>query len=304
MTTVFVDPAPGQGDVRHLIYQGDAVVFTRVRAVNELVEFARAQLNKIFAPYDPEEAHLYFSPEEAAAILAEWKPRFMREERSKCLQRAIIKEVGFSLSDTNIDLTKPRTAFPVGHLTTGIAYAFPWHRDTWYASPPQQINWWLPIYEVSKTNAMKFDFGRFAAPVANTSAGFDYYRINEDRKRTAMQTKVEVQSRPSAIDHHPVDYTIILPPIGSVLLFSGTQLHATIPNESGRSRYSIDFRTVARRDVEQNIGAPIVDAECTGTSLRDFVDVVSGEQFDEDLVRSLYGDPPPGAVLVLTSNDL
>ena len=38
-----------------------------------------------------------------------------------------------SQEGTHYDLPKPRTSFPVGHLTTGIAYAFPWHRDVRYA---------------------------------------------------------------------------------------------------------------------------------------------------------------------------
>ena len=49
----------------------------------------------------------------------------------------------------------------MGHLTTGIAYAFPWHRDVWYSAPPQQINWWLPVFAVREDNAMRFDLESF-----------------------------------------------------------------------------------------------------------------------------------------------
>jgi hypothetical protein len=301
MTAIILDPRPEQGEILDLLYAGDLVLFTGLAAVQQLVDFARDQLIEIFSPYDPQEAHLHFSPEDAAAILAKWKPAFMREPRSKELLQAIVEQAGFSPNDTHIDLLKPRTAFPVGHLTTGIAFAFPWHRDTWYAAPAQQINWWLPIFDLSKTNAMKFDFAQFSAPISNTSEGFDYYQINRDRLKTASQTKVETQSRPSALSHDPDNVAIILPKPGSILLFSGTHLHATIPNESGRSRYSIDFRTVYRRDVLNEVGAPIVDARCTGTSIRDFVNMASGEPFEESLVRQLYGNPPSDAVLVFSS---
>jgi hypothetical protein len=301
MTTILVDPESDNGDVRESIYQGDLVLFTTITSVGELVRFAREQLQGVFSPHDPEEAHLHFTPEEAASLLAKWKPAFMREERSKQLLKDIVDEVGFSLSDTHLDLLKPRTAFTVDHLTTGIAFAFPWHRDTWYAAPAQQINWWLPIFPLSKTNAMKFDLNSFAAPVKNTSSGFDYYEINKDRLKTATQTKVETQSRPEAVSHDPENHTVVIPRPGSILLFSGTHLHATIPNTSGRSRYSIDFRTVDRRDVMAGVGAPIVDAACTGTSLRDFINATSGAPFDEALVRTFYGDPPADAVLVFSS---
>ena len=54
----------------------------------------------------------------------------------------------------------------------------------------------------------------------------------------------EVQARPGAVDHKPDQELVILPAPGEVLLFSGAQLHASIPNTSGRARFSVDFRTV------------------------------------------------------------
>ena len=302
MTTIFVDPSPDQGSVQSLLYRGNLVIFTKIRAVRELVDFTRVKLAEIFAPHDPEEAHLHFTPEEMARVLGEWKPGFMRLEQSGALLRAIIEEAGMSLEDTHLDLLRPRTAFPVGHLTTGIAFAFPWHRDTWYAAPRQQVNWWLPIFDLRENNAMKFDFEYFSKPIPNSSNGFDYYEINQARKKTSSQVNSETQSRPAAIDHDPENAAVLLPPVGSVLLFSGQHLHATIPNQSGRSRYSIDFRTVDRRDVYTDRGAPLVDADCTGTAIRDFVNAASGEPFDEEVVRNMYGEPPADAVLVF-SND-
>jgi Phytanoyl-CoA dioxygenase (PhyH) len=300
MAALYVDPDSKTDDLRTPLYQGDLVLFSRVAAVRELARFARDHLEEVFAPHDPEYAHLYFSPEETASLLARWKPTFMRLERSRALVRAIIEEVGLPLSETYMDLLKPRTAFPVGHLTNGIAFAFPWHRDTWYAAPAQQINWWLPVFDVTSRNAMKFDLGSFAKPVLNTSSSFDYYQINKDRRKTAIQIKSESQARPAAIGHEPSQPLVVLGRPGSVLLFSGAQLHASIPNESGRSRFSIDFRTVDRRDVVSRTGAPLTDVECTGTSLRDFVQSRSGEPFDEDLVRSLHGVPPSDAVLTFS----
>lgn len=301
MTTVYVDPSPDQGSVQSLLYRGNLVIFTKIQAVRDLVDFTRAKLSEIFAPHDPEAAHLHFTPDQAARLLGVWKPSFMRLEMSKALLRAIIEEVGMSLEDTHVDLLKPRTAFPVGHLTTGIAFAFPWHRDTWYAAPKQQINWWLPIFDLRENNAMKFDFRYFSNAIPNSSSGFDYYQINQARQKTASQVKSETQSRPAAIDHDPEDSTVVLPSVGSVLLFSGQHLHASIPNQSGRTRYSIDFRTVDRRDVYADMGAPLVDADCTGTAIRDFVNAASGEPFDEEIVRSLYGEPPADALLVFSN---
>ena len=131
--------------------------------------------------------------------------------RSKKLVRAVIEEAGFPAEDTHYDLPKPRTSFPVGHLTTGVAFAFPWHRDAWYSAPAQQINWWLPIFPVREDNAMSFDLASFDRAVPNTSDAFDYYQNNASRLTTATGVTREVQARPGAVDHQPDQELVVLP---------------------------------------------------------------------------------------------
>ena len=298
MTTLWIDPHLEEEELRLRIYDGDLILRTSVDAVWDLVRFARAQLTELFRPHDPEEAHLHFSPEQVASMLATWKPAFIHDRRSKDLVKTVIQAIGLPKRETHFDLPKPRTSFPQGHLTTGIAYAFPWHRDTWYAAPRQQINWWLPIFDVLPQNSMMFDLDRFGVTLSNTSDSFDYYEINRARLTTAAQVKQETQSRPSAVGHQASQPLVVVAAPGSVLLFSGAQLHASVPNTTTRSRYSIDFRTVDRRDVARDVGAELVDSHCTGTALRDFVNVDTGNRFDEAFVRTFYGDPPEDALLV------
>jgi len=105
------------------------------------------------------------------------------------------------------------------------------------------------------------------------------------------------------VDHKPEQETIILPAPGEVLLFSGAQLHASTPNTSGRARYSVDFRTVYVPDLMAGRGAPLVDAYCTGTAIRDFINVADESSFDEQTVVKLFGAPPADAMLVFGSPD-
>lgn len=298
MTPIHIDPVFGEDELRASLFRGELTVLTRLPSVARFVDFAREELSALFHPYDPEHAHEFYSPQEMADLLGVWKPHFIHHERSKELVRAILVEAGLSPSDTYFDVPKPRTSFPVGHLSTGIAFAFPWHRDTWYAAPKQQINWWLPVNPVRADNAMKFDLEHFARAVPNDSSGFDYYRANTDRLTVASQVTTDTRSRPGATDFLSQAEIEVLPSPGSVLLFSGSSLHASIPNTSPVSRYSIDFRTVDRRDVESGAGAPLVDVDCTGTALRDFVGIETGERLPESLVRRIDGEPPEGAMLV------
>lgn len=301
MPAILTDPEISADELRGRLYCGDLVVLTRLRALSEFVDYMRGELLALFAPHDPEHVHEQIGPAEMAKILGAWKPRWIHASRSRELVRAIIAEAGFEPEYTHYDVPKPRTSFPVGHLTTGIAFAFPWHRDVWYSAPSQQVNWWLPIFPVRETNAMSFDLANFGRAVPNSSGEFDYYRNNAQRLSTAKSVGTERQSRPGAIDHAPDLEVISLPAPGQVLLFSGAQLHKSIPNTSGLARYSVDFRTVDTRDLHAGRGAPLADAYCTGTAIRDFVSVKDESAFDEELVRSLYGAPPEDAMLVFGS---
>lgn len=300
---VLIDPCGDARTLRRIIYRGGVIVLTRLDAVTALTTHIRAELTTLFAPHDPEHAHEHFSREAMAELLGEWKPRFMHSQTARSLTAAVIREAGFDAETTHFDIPKPRTAFPVGHLTTGIAYAFPWHRDTWYAAPRQQVNWWLPVFPVREDNAMSFDASKFVRSVPNSSSTFDYYRNNVARLSTASQVNGEHQPRPAAVGHTPAHESIVLPAPGSVLLFSGAHLHRSIPNTSGRARYSVDFRTVDATDLAEDRGAPSLDVFCTGTAIRDFRRVVDDRPFDEDLVLSLFAPPPDGAMLVFSPSD-
>ena len=111
--------------LRQTLYDGHLVVLTRLRALNDFVDYTREELTELFSPHDPEHVHEHIDPAEMAKMLGVWKPRFIHSERSRKLVRAIIKEAGFSAEETHYDLPKPRTSFPVGHLTTGVAYRLP-----------------------------------------------------------------------------------------------------------------------------------------------------------------------------------
>ena len=178
---ILIDPDVSSDGLRQQLYAGHLVILTRLRALNDFVDYTREELTELFSPHDPEHVHEHIDPPEMAKMLGTWKPHFIHSERSRKLVRGIIQEAGFAGEETHYDLPKPRTSFPVGHLTTGVAYAFPWHRDTWYSAPAQQINWWLPIFPVRDDNAMGFDLASFGRAVPNTSDTFDYYQNNVGR---------------------------------------------------------------------------------------------------------------------------
>jgi hypothetical protein len=108
----------------------------------------------------------------------------------------------------------------------------------------------------------------------------------------------EVQARPGAIDHKPNQELVILPaPARSCCSLATSWRHPT-SNTSGRARFSVDFRIVNVPNLLAGREASLVDAYCTGTAIRDFINVADKSRFDEDTAAKLSGAPPPDAMLV------
>lgn len=284
MVNVHIDPPFDDEERRARIFAGDVVAYTNVPEISDCVAFTRDLVGAALAPDYPPTVHERRSPSELADLLIEFKPRFIHHPESSAHVRRIVSALGVSPEMTYADVPKLRTAFPAGGLATGIAYAFQPHRDTWYSAPPQQINWWMPVWPAAENNVMEFYPRWFGDAVPNSSSGYSYYRANAWRGRIkdfsgGQDSRVHpAPLRPLTEDEPRL---CLVPPVGGIMLFSGDHLHATIPNTSPVTRYSIDFRTVHAGDVHRRRGAPARDVECIGTSLRDFHRLTDGAPFRE-----------------------
>lgn len=273
MTTVLLDYQGGDDARRRSLFRGQLLVFSPRPSSLALVEFARESIREAFGPLDARDAQHSLSVEHYVGVLTALKPKFINHPTSKELIRAILAEMGCDRDKTYFDLPRMRTATSGGYLTAGMAYAFHPHRDTWYSAPMSQINWWIPIYDVEADSAMAFHTRYWDVPIENESNEFNYYEYVQTARRNAAQhIKQDTRKQPHATVPVELDPQLrLIPPVGGMLLFSGAQLHSTVPNSTGRTRFSIDFRTVHLDDVVAKRGAPNVDSACTGTALRDFL---------------------------------
>jgi len=264
------------------------------KASLELCEFARGLIVDAFAGHDPEYAQFELPVERYAEILAELKPHFIHHPESKRIIRNMLLELDCDPQSTYFDVPRMRTATSNDYLSTGIAYAFHPHRDTWYSAPLCQINWWLPIYPVEATNCMAFHPKYWYTPLGNSSADYNYQNWNAtSRFNAAAHIKSDTRVQPRALDAVELQPDIrVLPAVGGILTFSGAQLHSTVPNNSGRTRFSIDFRTVNRDDAEKLRGATNIDSYCTGTAMPDYLQLADLSHLPDELIaRYLPGHP-------------
>lgn len=271
---------------RARLYAGDLFTYAPRASTVALCDFARELACEAFAPHDPELAQHVLPVERYAAILAELKPRFIHHPESKRLIRELLLDFDCDPALTYFDVPRLRTSTSNGYLTTGIAYAFHPHRDTWYSAAQCQLNWWLPVSELTAGNGIAFYPRYWQEAVRNGSAGYDYAEWNRTSRFIAA-SQIGTDTRRQPKPEQPLDALGELRPelpAGGVLLFSGAQLHASAENQSGRTRFSIDFRTVHRHEAECGGGAPNRDSACTGTALGDFLRVRDLARLPSELV--------------------
>jgi hypothetical protein len=294
MTAIFMDPTMSDQARRERLYAGDLIVYSPSPESLRLCEFARELIGEAFGLLDPELAQYNLPVETYADILGKLKPRFIHHPETKRLLRNLLQSMQYDVDRTYFDVPRLRSSTSDNYLTTGIAYAFHAHRDTWYSAPMCQINLWLPVFPGRPDNIMAFHPQHWAAPLKNSSANYDYQRWSAtNRFNAAQHIGIDTREQPKPLEPANLEPDVrILTPVGGITMFSAAQLHSSITNTSGRTRFSIDFRIVNIDDAAAEIGAPNVDSFCTGTAMPDFLRVSDLKPVDDAIVqRYMPGHP-------------
>jgi hypothetical protein len=298
--TIYFDSPVDDYIRRQELYRGQLFVYSPSPSSIALSAFAREMIQEAFGSLDPLKAQYSMPVEKYVAILADLKPQFIHHPKSKQFIQRILTEFGCDLNKTYFDVPRLRTATSDEYLTTGIAYAFHPHRDTWYSAPFCQLNWWLPVYEIQSENSLAFHPRYWTQPLRNGSNRYNYYQWNKvSRKNAAKHIKTDTRDQPRPEEPVELDpQTRIVCKVGGIILFSGSQLHSTVPNTAGSARFSIDFRTVHLDDVVTKNGAPNIDSASTGTTLRDFICAADFSRLPKELLSSYDDEPSTDGILV------
>ena len=286
MPNVYEDSPLAEARRREAIFAGDIFRFRPTRSWIALSDFARSVIQKHFGNLDPLRAQHELSVEQFVAIVGPLKSDFTNHQQTKELVRDVLVENGYDLDTTAFDVPRLRVVSSDGFLSAGVGYAYKAHRDTWYAAPQSQINWWAPLHDLEVSQSLIFYPSFFDQVCQNTSESFDYADW-QAHGRTAATTQVKQDTR-----NHPLPMTQLaardelrlVTPADHRLQFSAAQLHGTAANTSGLTRFSIDFRSIDMNDYRQNRGAANVDSKSKNSTIVDFLDaknftpVVSGLQ--------------------------
>lgn len=294
MNTIYFDFQKSENERRELLYNGQLFVYSPCKSAVEMCKFTQQMVREYFGSLDPTTAHNDLPVEEYAAILAELKPKFIHHPESKRYIQGILKELSCDLEKTYFDVPRLRTATSDNYLTTGIAYAFHPHRDTWYSAPPCQLNWWMPVFDIESGNSMAFHPKYWNTPVKNGSRTYNYQEWNaKNRFIAAQQIKTDTRVQPKPEEPMELDPQVrIIANVGGILIFSGAQMHSTVPNDTGKTRFSIDFRTVNIDDLLNRRGAVNIDSACTGTPMKDYLRGTDFEQLSDEIFDMYVNGTP------------
>jgi hypothetical protein len=296
MTAIYFDRRIDDDARRTALFNGDLFVYSPNEATMQLVELARSLLVDAFGGRDPRTAQRHYDVKEYAAILSKVKPTFIHHPQSKRILSEILASLGCDLEQVHFEVPKMRSSTSDGYLTTGIAYAFHPHRDTWYSAPMCQVNWWMPIYDIEAGNAMAFHPEYFSRGLRNDSETYDIQEWNAtSRFNAAQHIGKDTRKQPHAQEEVKLEPNIVVvAPPGGLLLFSAAQLHSSIPNFTGQTRFSIDFRTAHLGDLQAARGARNVDSKCTGTAIVEYMRASDLALLPQDVQqRYMPGHPQP-----------
>jgi hypothetical protein len=290
--TIYYDLDISDDVRRQRLYDGQLFVYSARTHIVAFVSFAKSMIEDAFGGLDPRIAQKHMEVERYASLLGKLKPAFIHHPESKRHLRDILENLGCDLEKTYFDVPRMRSSTSDNYLTAGIAFAWHPHRDTWYSAPACQINWWLPIYEIESDNAMAFHPQYWSRPVKNSSAEYNYYSWNKLHRgeNVAKLIKEDPRPLPRATERMELEPQIrLICPVGGVILFSGAQMHSSVPNTTGVTRFSIDFRTIHLDDAATKRGAPNIDSACTGTTMRDYLCGTDLSRVPDDVI-AMYND--------------
>src|SRR5260221_1217245 len=296
LNTIYFDDQVSDDSRREQLFSGQLFVYSPTPGSLKLIEFARKLIRDAFGSLAQAAASRHMRGEQYDDVLAELKPKFIQHPESKKFIPEILKDLGCNLSKTYFDVPRMRTATSDDYLTTGIAYAFHPHRDTWYSAPPCQVNFWIPIYEIESGRSMAFHPHYWSHPVRNSSENYNYGEWNKtSRANAAQHIKTDTRVQPKAVEPVELEPQIrMITKVGGILVFSGAQLHSTVPNFSGKTRFSIDFITVHIDDDNPFPSAHNVDSSSTGTCMNDYLRGTDLSHVPQDLVAAY--EPGPKAL--------
>ncbi len=260
-------------------FNGDLIIYQNIAAMHELIAYADQHLRAALDGIEPPEAQDHFSPDDFLKRTTEVQAHFRNSQVAKDLFFTVLEQCGVDLNGTYYDHF-PMRIVPFDKSYDGAQCGIiGHHRDSWGSNIHSQINWWAPLYELEEDRTIAVYPDYWENPIENNTATWRHADYLKMRKEAVKELEVSYPSAPSpqaSVDESGVFKAILNP--GDVLSFASTHLHASVPNTTKFTRYSVEMRTINKADLTENREAPNVDNAATTPMYQWFRHILTKEK--------------------------
>jgi hypothetical protein len=283
-----VNQARNHVSLKDAIYSGAIFLETQLKTAQQLRDFAKHSIAQVLgADADPLALHAQVPVKEFVEIVSRIKGQFTNSTEVKEIIRGFIVELGENPADYLFDVPRMRVVPDYDYLHAGVSYAYKPHRDTWYGSVQCQLNTWMPVFGVTPDQTMSINPEYFSVPVKNSSVDWQLTEwINNERWKASQALTEETRVHPVPLESINTSNELRIGLNGAeMIVFSGAHLHGTVPNRSGETRFSVDFRLMHLEDLKAGRGANNVDNGCRDpeAGFKDYFYADSFHRFQEVL---------------------
>ncbi|RIA47301.1 hypothetical protein [Dichotomicrobium thermohalophilum] len=257
------------------LYTGRILFFDGLAPVASLVAETRAILEDVFDGAHPPTAYRALGLSGFRKTMRKAQRRFAQSPEIARYWTDALTAAGVAPEATYRDRLVLRSAPPHETANAPGYGLLPAHRDSWGSGLDCQINWWLPIYDLAPERTMAVFPRAWDRKVVNDSAGWDARRARSEPGYPELPTAREPLDWQEALS--------LVVPTGTLMAFSATHLHATVPNTTAEARISSETRTVDRDDLLAGRGAPNVDRGPVAPGTAWFQRLHGGASLQDDL---------------------
>lgn len=257
---------------KNCIVDGDIHIIKKTNSLDSIIDYSKNIIKKHFTGFhDVQKAQEKINVTDYVKIILKIKDDFTNSIKTDQMMSSMLQKLNLQNEDIFFDKPKIRIVTYNKYLESGAGYIFKPHRDSWYAGPKSQLNFWFPIFDIDLNSTFVIYPNYWQKNILNSSENFDYEMWKKKFRFTANKhIKTDTRNHPLPLEE--VDKTQefrVDCNAGDLVIFSGCHLHGSIPNASNKTRFSIDFRIISKNLHEQNIGIN-VDSKSTGSTIGDF----------------------------------
>ena len=154
---------------------GEIHIIRDTNFLNEIINYSKDIISKNFIGYENvQNAQELINVKDYVEIIMKIKNDFTNSNKTNEIIKSLLKKMNLQNEDIFFDKPKIRIATYNKYLESGAGYVFKPHRDTWYAGPKSQLNFWFPIFDVDHNSTFAIYPNYWNKKIANSSENFDY----------------------------------------------------------------------------------------------------------------------------------